>query len=95
MGKMTISTAIIKVYANEQRTMDNERYSKQTQSKPISNAETVQWCEKSHPIHESLPGVKQDFFFFSSFVFLVITFCCIENYLLFMLSIILGRFGRP
>jgi hypothetical protein len=49
----------------------------------------------AHPIHESLPGVKQDFFFFPSFVFLLITFCCIENYLLFMLSIILGRFGRP
>jgi len=70
-------------------------YEKQTQSNPISSAETVQWCKKSHPIHESLPGVKQDFFFFSSFVFLLITFCCIENYLLFMLSIILGRFGRP
>jgi hypothetical protein len=27
-------------------------------------ANQVQWCEKSHPIHESLPGVKQDFFFF-------------------------------
>jgi len=49
MGKMTISTAPIKAYTNEQRTMNNERYSKQTQSKPISNAETAQWCKKSHP----------------------------------------------
>ena len=40
MGKMTISIATIKAYANEQRTMINEHYSKQTQSKPISNAET-------------------------------------------------------
>jgi hypothetical protein len=35
IGKMNISTAIIKAYANEQRTMSNERYSKQTQSNPI------------------------------------------------------------
>jgi hypothetical protein len=37
MGKMAISTATIKAYANKQRAMNNERYSKQTQSKPISN----------------------------------------------------------
>ena len=37
MGKMTISTATPKAYANEQRTMNNERYSKQSQTKPISN----------------------------------------------------------
>jgi hypothetical protein len=47
MGKMTISPATTKPYLNEQQTMNNERYPKQTQSKPISN--TVQWCEKSHP----------------------------------------------
>jgi hypothetical protein len=41
MGKITISTATLKAYANEQRTMNNERYSKQTQSKPISNAQTA------------------------------------------------------
>jgi len=35
MGKMTIRTATTKAYANEQRTMSNERYSKQTQSNPI------------------------------------------------------------
>jgi hypothetical protein len=48
MGNINISTAKTKAYANEQRTMNNKRYSKQTQSKPISNAETTQWCEKSH-----------------------------------------------
>ena len=40
MGKMTISIATIKAYANKQRTMNNERHSKQTQSNPISNAQT-------------------------------------------------------
>jgi len=35
MGEMTISTANTKAYANEQRTMSNEPYSKQTQSNPI------------------------------------------------------------
>jgi len=34
IGKMTISTARTKAYANEQRTKNNERYSKQTQSNP-------------------------------------------------------------
>jgi hypothetical protein len=33
MGKMTISTATPKPYLNEQRTMNNERCSKQTQIK--------------------------------------------------------------
>src|SRR4030043_172366 len=33
MGKMNISTAIIKAYANEQRTMSDEHYPKQTQIK--------------------------------------------------------------
>jgi hypothetical protein len=36
MGKMNISTAVVKPYAKEQRTMNNERYPKQTQTKPIS-----------------------------------------------------------
>jgi hypothetical protein len=40
MGKMTISTATIKAYVDKQRTMNNKRYSKQTQSNPISNAQT-------------------------------------------------------
>jgi hypothetical protein len=41
MGNINISTARTKAYGNEQRTMNNERYSKQTQTKPISNAETA------------------------------------------------------
>ena len=49
IGKINISTAIIKAYAKKQRTMTNERYPKQTQSKPISNSQTLQCCEKSHP----------------------------------------------
>ena len=40
MGNINISTARTKAYANRQRTMNNERYSKQTQSKPISNDQT-------------------------------------------------------
>ena len=35
MGKRTISTATLKAYANKQRTMNNKRHSKQTQSNPI------------------------------------------------------------
>jgi hypothetical protein len=58
MGKMTISTTTLKAYANEQRAMSNERYSKQSQSKPIPNAETAQWCEESHP---TLPLADWDF----------------------------------
>jgi len=40
MGNLTISAAQLKAYANKQRTMNNERYSKQTQSNPISNDQT-------------------------------------------------------
>jgi hypothetical protein len=46
MGKMTISTATIKAYANKQRTMNNEHYPKQTQSKPISNAQSQLQTQK-------------------------------------------------
>jgi len=35
MGNINISTVRTKAYANEQRTMNNERYPKQTQSNPI------------------------------------------------------------
>jgi len=35
IGKIDISTATVKAYANEQRTMSNQRYPKQTQSNPI------------------------------------------------------------
>ncbi len=41
IGKINISTAIIKTYATEQRTMNNEHYPKQTQSNPIPNAQTA------------------------------------------------------
>jgi hypothetical protein len=51
MGKMTISIATIKAYANEQRTMNNEPYSKQTQSKPISNAETPYSARQPRDCH--------------------------------------------
>jgi len=34
IGNVTISPARTKAYAKEQRTMNNERYSKQTQSNP-------------------------------------------------------------
>jgi len=34
IGKMNTSIATIKDYDNEQRTINNERYSKQTQFKP-------------------------------------------------------------
>jgi hypothetical protein len=40
IGNINISTAIIKPYAKEQRTMSNERHPKQTQTNPISNAQT-------------------------------------------------------
>jgi hypothetical protein len=50
MGKMTISTTTTKAYANEQRTMINERYSKQTQSNPISPPHAVR-----HPTSIILP----------------------------------------
>jgi hypothetical protein len=36
MGNINISTARTKPYANEQRTMNNESYSKQTQTNPMS-----------------------------------------------------------
>jgi len=35
MGKKNASIATIKDYDNEQRTINNERYSKQSQTKPI------------------------------------------------------------
>jgi hypothetical protein len=40
MGNIDISTASTKSYANEQRTINNERYSKQTQTKPIPQRNT-------------------------------------------------------
>jgi hypothetical protein len=40
MGKIDTSTATLKSYANEHRTMSNERYQKQTQSNPIPPSHT-------------------------------------------------------
>ena len=51
MGNMNISTAKTKAYAKEQRTMSNERYSKQTQSKPISNAQTTYSVRRTRDCH--------------------------------------------
>jgi len=51
MGNINISTAKTKAYAKEQRTMNNERYSKQTQSKPISNAETAYSAYQTRDSH--------------------------------------------
>jgi hypothetical protein len=47
MGNINISTANTKAYAKEQRTMNNERYSKQTQSNPISNAQTAYFASRT------------------------------------------------
>jgi len=49
MGKMTISTATLKPYAKEQRTMTNERYPKQTQTKPIpqTGQDAYIFCENT------------------------------------------------
>jgi hypothetical protein len=41
IGKMNIRISIIKDYDKEQRTINNERYSKQTQTKPISKAKNA------------------------------------------------------
>jgi len=41
IGKINISIVTKKDYDKEQRTTNNDRYSKQTQTKPISNATTV------------------------------------------------------
>jgi len=53
MGNITISTAPIKAYVDKQRTMSNERHSKQTQSKPISNAEKQSSGAKNRTLQDS------------------------------------------
>jgi hypothetical protein len=57
MGNINISTAIQKIYANEQRTMSNERYPKQTQSNPIPPPATRFFVQK-RPIAQSLSQAK-------------------------------------
>jgi hypothetical protein len=51
MGNINISTARTKAYAKEQRTMNNEHDSKQTQSKPISNAQTAYSAYQTRDCH--------------------------------------------
>ena len=62
MGKMTISTVTTKCYANEQRTMNNERYSKQTQSKPILPTQYATRNTKNRPKQSqfSRPAARYD-----------------------------------
>jgi hypothetical protein len=48
MGKMPISPARTKAYANEQRTMTNEHYPKQTQSNPIPPPRESALCNSLH-----------------------------------------------
>jgi hypothetical protein len=48
IGKMKISTEIVRVYANQQRTMNNECYPKQTQSNPIPTAHNPFFRSKTH-----------------------------------------------
>ena len=50
MGNINITTARTKAYANEQRTMSTEHYSKQTQSNPIG--------AESH-YHNAVAGIRQ------------------------------------
>jgi hypothetical protein len=44
IGKMNISLSAIKDYNNEQRKISNEHYSKQSQTKPISNGASMPLC---------------------------------------------------
>ena len=46
---MKISTEILRDYANQERTMNNERYSNQTQSNPIPPPAIHLFCQKSTP----------------------------------------------
>jgi hypothetical protein len=54
MGKMTISTATLKAYANKQRTMNNERYSKQTQSNPIPRPANPHFSRENESVTRAL-----------------------------------------
>jgi len=62
MGKMAISTATIKAYANKQRTMSNKRYSKQTQSNPIPPTQYAIRNTKNKPKQSqfSRPAARYD-----------------------------------
>ena len=65
MGNIAISTARTKAYANEQRTMSNERYPKQSQFKPNSSPK-LELCStlseskgQSNPISLPHTSVRQ------------------------------------
>jgi hypothetical protein len=61
MGNINISTARTKAYANKQRTMNNERYPKQTQSNPISPPHTsVRQTSQLHLRTESIILLQSD-----------------------------------
>jgi len=49
IGKIHISIAKTNDYGNEQQTTNNERYSKQTQTKPISEVPILQYVAKWGP----------------------------------------------
>jgi hypothetical protein len=49
----------------------------------------------AHPIHESLPAVKNGFPFFVSFLFLCSTFCDLDIYLSFVLSTRIDPLAKP
>jgi hypothetical protein len=58
IGKINISTAKTKAYINEQRTMSNERYSKQTQTNPkLELCSTL--SEVEGPIKPNSPAARE------------------------------------
>ena len=56
IGKMNISIATIKDYDKEQRTINSEPYSKQSQSKPILERMNVNFCATGY--YESKPAIR-------------------------------------
>ncbi len=68
MGNITISAATTKAYANKQRTMSNERYSKQTQSNPklelCSTLSGVEGPIPPPPLRQPTPQAGQDAYIF-------------------------------
>ena len=68
IGKMNISIATIKDYDKKQRTINNERYSKQSQSKPISNPSPLDF-RKTNPIKANVGSLGNLFDHIEIFVF--------------------------
>ena len=65
IGKINISTTRTKAYAKKQRTMTNEHYPKQTQSKPISEAETAYPACRTRACHGLLAPRNYGFLWIS------------------------------